>query len=147
MLNTFYDDLERGLIIERKALTLIRKKFPSASLIHKFKGYDIWIPESNCSIEVKYDPMSNKTGNLVVEFEFNNKQSALITTTATYWMFYDDNQWILIKPKDIFYCIFINRLQWSTFKADGDSKYKKAYLIKKEMLMNFAYKIQTEALC
>jgi hypothetical protein len=32
MLNTFFDDLERGLIVERKALTLIRKKFPSIIL-------------------------------------------------------------------------------------------------------------------
>ena len=80
MNNTFQADLKRGINIEIKALTIIQKKYPSASLINKFKGYDIWIPEIHKSVEIKYDPMSNKTGNIVVEIEMFNKPSALITT-------------------------------------------------------------------
>jgi hypothetical protein len=44
-MNAFHIDLERGKAIESKALEVIRKKYPSASLIEAFKGYDIWIPE------------------------------------------------------------------------------------------------------
>ena len=72
-MNTFHEDLERGKAIERKSLDVIRKKYPCASLIDAFKGYDIWIPELHKSIEVKYDPMSNETGTIVVEIEMNGK--------------------------------------------------------------------------
>jgi hypothetical protein len=82
--NTFYQDLERGIDVEYKALAMIQKKYPCATIIHAYKGYDIWIPELHKSIEVKYDPMSNETGNIVVEIEMNGKASALITTTADY---------------------------------------------------------------
>jgi len=90
-MNTFHEDLERGKAIEQKALEVIRKKYPCAAIIDGFKGYDIWIPELHKSIEVKYDPMSNETGNIVVEIEMNGKASALITTTAEYWLFHDDH--------------------------------------------------------
>ena len=45
MNNTFQEDLKRGIAVEEKALALIKPKYPSASLINAFKGYDIWIPE------------------------------------------------------------------------------------------------------
>jgi hypothetical protein len=147
MIDTFHIDLERGFVIEKKALQLIRKKYPSASLIHKFKGYDIWIPETNQGIEIKYDPMSNKTGNLVVEIEFNKKDSALLTTTADYWMFYDDIKWIVIKPMQIVKCIFHNQLTWKNFQAIGDTKSKIAYLIKKDLLMQYSSKVIIELIC
>ncbi len=115
MINTFQKDLSRGINIENKLLEIIRKKYPSASLIHKYKGYDIWIPETNKSIEVKYDPMSNQTGNIVIEIEMFDKSSALITTKADYWVFYDDNKFVSIKPMDIVNCIFLNKLIYKEF--------------------------------
>ena len=71
--NSFEKDLNRGKEIELKVLSIIQKTCPSATLIDAYKGYDIWIPETHKSIEVKYDPMSNVTGNLVVEIEMFNK--------------------------------------------------------------------------
>ena len=81
-MSSFHSDLDRGSKIERKVLDIIKNKYRSASLVDAYKGYDIWVPETNCGVEVKYDPMSNKTGNIVVEFEMNGKQSALMTTEA-----------------------------------------------------------------
>jgi hypothetical protein len=133
-MNTFHQDLERGKAIERKALEVIRKKYPSASLIEAFKGYDIWIPELHKSVEVKYDPMSNETGNIVVEIEMNNKASALITTTADYWLFYDDHVFVLMKPMSIVNCIFQSKLQYVEFVGNGDRSLKKAFLIPKATL-------------
>ena len=146
MNNTFQEDLKRGIAVEEKALTLIKPKYPSASLINAFKGYDIWIPETHSSVEVKYDPMSNDTGNFLVEIEFNGKPSALMTSTATYWLFFDDAQWVWIKPMEIIRCIFLNQLRWKEFIGDGDTKSKKAFLIRKEILKNFAMKIQNVAM-
>jgi len=137
MNNTFQHDLKRGIDIELKALAIIQKKYSSASLINKFKGYDIWIPELHKSVEVKYDPMSNETGNIVIEIEMFDKSSALITTKADYWVFYDDNKFVSIKPMDIVNCIFLNKLIYKEFIGNGDTKSKKAFLVPKEILFKY----------
>jgi len=125
------------LQVENMLLEILKKKYPCSTLVNAYKGYDIWIPEIHKSIEVKSDQKSNYTGNIVVEIEFNFKPSALMTTTADFWVFYDGKDFVSIKPKEIIKCIFMNKLQYVSFKADGDTKPKKAFLIKKEML--FAY--------
>ena len=130
----FYKDLERGKAIEEKALEIIRHKYPCACIVDCFKGYDIWVPELHKSIEVKYDPMSNKTGNIVVEIEMNNKASALITTTADYWLFHDDHVFVMMKPISIINCIFQGKLKYVEFIGEGDSVSKKAFLVPKDML-------------
>jgi len=141
-MNTFHEDLERGKAIEKKALEVIRKKYPSASLIEAFKGYDIWIPELHKSVEVKYDPMSNETGNIVVEIEMNNKASALITTTADYWLFYDDHVFMLIKPMSIVNCIFQEKLTFVEFVGTGDRSRKKAFLVPKHFLFQHGKQLE-----
>lgn len=131
---TFHEDLDRGLDIERRVLDIVKKKYPSASLIDKFKGYDIWIPELHQSVEVKYDPMSNETGNIVVEIEMNGKLSALSTTTADFWIFHDDKVFVIMKPMSIVNCIFQNKLQYVEFIGQGDMSSKKAFLVPKDLL-------------
>ena len=136
-METFKADLERGIQVENMLLDILKRKYPASTLVNAFKGYDIWIPEIHKSIEVKYDQKSNETGNIVVEIEFNGKPSALMTTTANYWVFYDGNVFVIIKTKDIIKCIFMNKLQYVEFVGKGDSKSKKAFLINKHTL--FAY--------
>ena len=136
-METFKADLERGIQVENMLLDILKRKYPASTLVNAFKGYDIWIPEIHKSIEVKSDQKSNYTGNIVVEIEFNGKPSALMTTTADYWVFYDGNIFVSIEPKDIIKCIFMNKLQYVEFVGNGDRKSKKAFLIKKDTL--FAY--------
>jgi hypothetical protein len=142
MNQAFFNDLARGFDIEEKILYLIRQKYPCASLVHKYKGYDIWIPELHKSMEVKYDPMSNETGNIVIEIEMFNKRSALMTTNADFWAFYDDNVFQIMKPMDIVHCIFINRLQYREFVGNGDTASKKAFLVPKELLFKYGKTLQ-----
>ena len=136
-METFKADLEIGIQVENMLLNILKRKYPASTLVNAFKGYDIWIPEIHKSIEVKSDQKSNYTGNIVVEIEFNGKPSALMTTTADYWVFYDGNVFVSIEPKDIIKCIFMNKLQYVEFVGNGDRKSKKAFLIKKDTL--FAY--------
>lgn len=131
---TFQKDLERGILIELLALDTIQKKYPCATLVNAFKGYDIWIPELHKSVEVKYDPMSNQTGNIVVEIEMNGKASAIITTTADYWLFYDDNVFVMMNQMSIINCIFQMKLQYVEFVGEGDKASKKAFLVPKDVL-------------
>ena len=136
-MQTFQRDLTRGIQVENMLLDILKRKYPASTLVNAFKGYDIWIPEIHKSIEVKYDEKSKETGNIVVEIEFNGKPSALMTTTADYWVFYDGNGFVMLEPKEIIKCIFMNKLQYVEFVGKGDTKSKKAFLIKKDVL--FAY--------
>lgn len=140
--DAFLGDLARGKVIEEQVLKIIHKKYPCACIVNGFKGYDIWIPELHKSVEVKYDPMSMKTGNVVIEIEFHNRESALMTTTADWWVIYDDHQYMLFTPKEIVLCIFMNKLSYTTFTGKGDSNDKKAFLIKKDLLFKHGKEIK-----
>jgi hypothetical protein len=139
---TWQDDHERGILIELLALEVIKKKYPCATIVDSFKGYDIWIPELHKSIEVKYDPMSNQTGNIVVEIEMNGKASALITTTADYWLFYDDNVFVMMNPMSIINCIFQLKLHYVEFVGHGDKSSKKAFLVPKDVLFKLGKQLE-----
>lgn len=132
---TFHSDLSRGLDVEKKVLNIIQKKYPKAEIKTALKGYDIFIPELNKKVEVKYDPMSKQTGNIVVEYEMNNKPSALMTTTADWWVFFDDEVYFAISPKNIIKLIFDLKLTYVEFVGSGDRYAKKAFLIKKNVLI------------
>ena len=137
VVTTFKQDLQRGIDVEQKVLSILKKTYPSASLIDKYKGYDIWIPETHKSVEVKYDPMSNTTGNVVIEIWMYEKPSALLTTTADYWVFHDDNVFVSIPPKRIFECIMTNEIPLRVFTGNGDTVSKKAYLVRKDLLFSY----------
>ena len=134
---TFQKDLEIGLDIEERVLAILRKKYPSASLINAFKGYDIWIPEIDKAVEVKYDPMSQETGNIVVEIEMYDKPSGLMATQADYWVFYDGEMFVIMPVKHIFKCIFDCKLQYVEFVGKGDTRSKKAFLVNKNTLFKY----------
>jgi hypothetical protein len=95
------------------------------------------LPEENYGIEVKYDPKSADTGNIVVEIEMNGKPSGLMTSTARYWVFYDDDMFMQISTRNIIKCIFINKLTFIEFTGPGDTSPKKAFLIPKNILYKY----------
>lgn len=141
-MNTFNVDLKRGIKIEQQVWMLLQRKYPCAVIVNAFKGYDIWIPEINKGVEVKYDPMSNQTGNIVIEVWMYDKPSALLSTTADFWVFYDDNQFVSITPKKIIECIMLNGIGLKTFIGKGDRVSKKAYLVPKELLFSYGNVLQ-----
>lgn len=143
-MNSFLEDLERGISVERTVLDYIQKKYPCATLVEAFKGYDIWIPELHQSVEVKYDPMSCKTGNIVVEIEMFNKPSALFSTKADWWVFFDDYMFAWFKPIQIMHYIMLHNYQWREFVGEGDTEPKKAYLLKKGEFFKSAAKLRNK---
>lgn len=132
---SFAIDLERGLEVERKILKIIQKKYPQAHIVTALKEYDIWIPEIEKGIEVKYDPMSCQTGNIVIEFEMNGKPSALMATGADWWIFYDNEVVFSLTPKEITQVIFNKMLTYRMFTGIGDMFAKKAFLVPKDWLI------------
>jgi len=138
MIKTFKRDLKRGKHHENVVLNYIKAKYKNAYIKDGYyKEYDIFIPEVNFGVEVKSDEKSKYTNNIVIEIEFNNKPSALMTTKAKFWVIYDGysyNWFLTDKIKD---CIKDNNLMYAEFIGKGDTKSKKAYLIKKELLYKY----------
>ncbi len=138
MIQTFKRDLKRGKHHENVVLNYIKAKYKNAYIKDGYyKEYDIFIPELNFGVEVKSDEKSKYTNNIVIEIEFNNKPSALMTTKAKFWVIYDGysyNWFLTDKIKD---CIKDNNLRYAEFIGKGDTKSKKAYLIKKELLYKY----------
>jgi len=138
--NTFKRDLQKGEYIEQQALKIIQEKYPDAYKINGYcKEWDIFIPSINKGIEIKSDFMSMDTGNLVVEIEFGGKPSALSTTKAYRWFFYTGDSIIITSPDRLKQLIEDNNLYPATFTGRGDSKSKKAFLIKKHLIEDTAF--------
>ena len=97
-MQTFRDDLRRGEAIEKDFLDRLLVSFKHATKsVGKNSRYDILIPELDAKVEVKFDPMSRETGNIVVEY-FHNQPSGLHTTESDHWLFYDgvDEYWLTL---------------------------------------------------
>lgn len=133
----FNESLDYGINVEKKVLELLKRKYPSATLVDAYKGYDIWIPERHESVEVKADVKSQDTGNIVIEIEMFGKPSGLMCTTADYWVIYDGESFVTIKPMRIIECIFQNKLTYREFVGNGDTHSKKAFLVPKEKLFKY----------
>jgi len=139
-IDTFKRDLQKGEYIEQQALKIIQEKYPDAYKINGYcKEWDIFIPSINKGIEIKSDFMSMDTGNLVVEIEFGGKPSALSTTKAYRWFFYTGDSIIITSPDRLKQLIKDNNLYPATFTGRGDSKSKKAFLIKKHLIEDTAF--------
>ena len=139
----FYTSLKDGKKVDEKVCNMIKKKYPKTHMIDGYcKEYDIFIPEKDFGIEVKKDVKSQETGNYVIEIEFDDKPSALMTTKAEYWVIYDGECYIWIKPKMLKALVSImgdGRL--AKFIGKGDTKHKRAFLMPKEIIKNNASKI------
>lgn len=82
----FAHDLALGVEAELNILRQLRQKYPDA---YKVEGnhsqFDLAVP-GQFTVEVKYDPASQRTGNVVVEY-FHGKASGLHVSTADWWAF------------------------------------------------------------
>ena len=116
----------------------MKEKYPKSYIQKGYcKDWDIYIPELKIGVEVKSDKKSMHTGNIVIEIEFDNKPSALSTTKAKWWVIYDGLQYNWFMVNNIKKCIRENNLTYKKFIGRGDTKQKKAYLIKKELLYKY----------
>ena len=136
----FKDSLVIGHKSEDAVCAKINKKYPKAYVKQGYcKGYDIYVPETDKKVEVKQDKKSNYTGNIVVEIEFNGKSSALSTTEADYWVFDDGEIYIWITPEALRQVV--EPFKPVKFIGNGDNKEKLAYLIKKDIIIKNALKV------
>ena len=140
---TFFElSLQRGKEVEQEVLEIIQKKYPLAFGIDgMFKGYDLFVPEISAGVEVKSDRMSQETGNIVIEISFGDVPSALMTTLAKFWVIVTVEEMIWITPSRIKDCIIETNQDLRTFVGNGDTTAKKAYLIKRNTIVQYADRV------
>ena len=149
MSNFYNRDLPYGEAGERVVLDLIKLKYPKA---HKIRGnhseYDIMIPETNKTVEVKRDAKAHLTGNAFIETKCNGIDSGLNITTADHWAYMIKDSICLITPHDIRLCIEHNKIYESGHLIQG--KEIDAYVIPLKFLYNYCiktYSLNKEQLC
>lgn len=141
----FKSALSVGKIIENLWLARLKRKSPMSMIIEgSFKDFDIYQPEKHLRYEVKSDMKSIHTGNFLIEVEHYKKPSALMTTKADYWVFYDRYNWIVVPPKKIKDLILTKGYKQVKTTGKGDRHYKLCYLVKKNDIKEIAYVIKCD---
>ena len=141
----FKKDLARGRKIEENILSLIQNKYPCAVLIDgSFKDYDLFIPETNKTVEIKGDFKSCETGNIIIELMMFGKPSALLSTKADYWIIYTGKEFLWTTPIKIKECIMVNNINSRELLGFGDSETKIACLIPINIFKRYCFRIDNE---
>lgn len=122
---------------EIRVLNHIRTKYPSAFMIEWYcKWKDIFVPEKNISIEVKYDIVSEKTGNFMFEALCNWYPSWITTTESQWWVMCDTQRMNYFTIEQIFEVIIRNTiwLKYYYWEFDNDKIEMAWYLVPKQLL-------------
>ena len=132
------EDLKRGGVIEDDLLHRLRLVFPNAKrAVGLHPEFDIEIPELGKTVEVKYDPMSQKTGNVVIEY-FHAKPSAFSVSIADYWVIVTGNGEYWFSREGILECILLEGMEPVQIHGPQDRHPKWVFLIPFCLLVEYS---------
>lgn len=125
----FVSDLKFGEKYQQKYLSLLQ--YDEYQMVKgKFKPWDIRIVNEGVEItfEVKADRMTNSTKNIAIEYNCNNQDSGIITSTADYWIYFvcDTNKYYEVPRQDIL--AMIESKNYHRTVRGGDGWKSKMYL-------------------
>ena len=135
---TFDLDLQIGKRVERSWLDRMKVAFrESYQTFGEDSRYDIYVPELKVSIEVKYDPKSRETGNVVIEY-YHAKPSGILTSKATHWLFDLGEEELWFDRRSLIGCILLAGKKPVQIHGPGDRHPKAVFLIPISTLRQFA---------
>lgn len=135
---TFDLDLQIGKRVERSWLDRMKVAFrESYQTFGEDSRYDIYVPELKVSIEVKYDPKSRETGNVVIEY-YHAKPSGILTSKATHWLFDLGEEELWFDRRSLIGCILLSGKKPVQIHGPGDRHPKAVFLIPISTLRQFA---------
>ena len=133
---SFAKDVKRGEAVERDFLERVLFAFKQAKqTFGNDSSCDIIIPELDQKIEIKFDPRSLETGNIVIEY-FHNKPSGLHTTEASHWMIYTGDEEFWLSLEDLMF--IVSRLDPVKIHGPEDTHPKWVYLVPVEVIRKYA---------
>ena len=141
---TISRDIKLGEQLELSILNkVIKKSFPKAVKIEGLcSEYDLWIPELEEGIEIKYDIAAKKTDNLFFESQHNGKKSGINITKSWLWLHYDGTWLFFFTPNSIKNMIKENNIIEQIYRFDiNDNRETRGYLVDKELCEEYAYKL------
>lgn len=136
----FIKDLEFGREYEKKLLDYIEydeyefapnKQFPDYDVKLKYKGEEFLY-------EVKADKLTDKTGNMCIEFECNNKPSGIVLTKSDYYAYFvigEETKLYIIPTRKI--KRMIKHESYHKCMNGGDGYKSKFYLFKKDLFNKY----------
>lgn len=135
--DNFEKKLHDGEAVESQFLGILKRKDSTAN---KIAGNYKWA-DFNCAgktYELKYDEMSDKTGNFAIEIRFKGKPSGLSTTTADYFVIADSEYFYQF---DTFNLREFIKTNWhylkDSIKFGGDENLSQLILVNKDDLLNY----------
>lgn len=139
-------DLALGKKVEKAWLNRIMVAFDDArQTFGEDCRFDLEVPELGISIEVKFDPRSQETGNVVLEY-FHGKPSGILTSEATHWLFDLGDQQIWMTRERLLEFLFREMPRPVKIHGPGDRKAKMVFLIPREDLIRYSHRgASTEA--
>ncbi len=81
----FEGDLARGHKAEEYIAQQLEREFGIVEVRNEGKFMDLYIPDTQQSVEVKYDIASRRTNNVAVEVSYKGHPSGIMATQATHW--------------------------------------------------------------
>lgn len=133
----FAHDLAIGIERELRVLRDLQSKYPAAHRIEgKHSEYDIEVP-GKFTVEVKYDPASQRTGNIVVEY-YHRKVSGLHVSTADWWVFDTGERCIWLTRAAVHQCIVSESLDPVKIRGPGDRYPKWVFLVPVETISRYS---------
>lgn len=124
----FASDLARGIESELKVLRELQTRYPDAFKVEgKHSEYDLEVP-GKFTVEVKFDPASQRTGNIVVEY-YHRVVSGLHVSTADWWVFDTGERCIWLTKSAVHQCIFSEQYHPVKIQGPGDRYPKWVFLI------------------
>jgi hypothetical protein len=135
----FAESLRYGEVVERYVLSILIEKYPQANIPGGYnKNWDIYIPEKGWGVEVKCDMTSNESDQFVVEVAMAGKPSALMTTKAGLWVYYDGFALYWVKPNRLKDAIIVDGYHQAEFVGGNDKHSKRVYFIPRKMMRKYA---------
>lgn len=139
----FSEALMTGKKVEQMFLNRLKMKYKNSMIIEgSFKPFDIYSADNHTRYEIKCDMKSKYTNNFLIEVQHYGKSSALMTTEAEYWVFYDSINWIVVRPEKIKDLILSKGYKQVKTIGNGDTHAKLCYLVKKQDIQNIASQIE-----
>ncbi len=130
-------DLAKGVEAELRVLRELQQRYPDASKVEgDHSAFDLEVP-GQFTVEVKFDPASQRTGNIVVEY-YHRKVSGLHVSTADWWVFDTGERCIWLTRAAVHQCIVSEGLRPVKIQGPGDRHPKWVFLVPVDQLDRYS---------